>query len=200
MAFDLEAIKKTFFRPELITDPAEKAIVRVLSKAGAFLRRKQQSLIRYRKKPSAPGQPPSAHRSERFTRAKTNKKTGQVTRQAASPLHDLIFFGLDDSKKSVVSGPVPFLKSRQAGIPETLEKGGTVVKLVPVKQPQGRPAGLIQAAAYKLMILEGRIVPAPTQYFKRAVQIAARPSAVPALKSEAPKFADAFKNAIRNGS
>lgn len=196
MAFDLSAVKKSFIRPEMVTDPAEAATLRVLAKAGAFVRRKQKSSIRYSKKPSQPGQPPAAHRSGSFTRTKLNKKTGQSAQQSQSPLRELIFFGFDPTTKSVIVGPVQFLRARQQGIPETLEKGGTAVKLVPVRGVKGRKAVPGQAAAFKRLVAEGRIQTTPTEYFRKSIKIAARPSAYPAMVAESPKFCDAFKDAV----
>ena len=104
MGIDLKARTRVFFdRPEVIR-AVGRANASALSRAGAFTRRKAKSSIRYRKKPSSAGKPPSAH--------------GKW-----SPLRELIFFGYDPRTKSVVIGPEIF--GTAGGIvPGTLERGG----------------------------------------------------------------------------
>lgn len=120
--------KSIFFNPSAVIDLAQKRQDAALAKIGAFIRRRAQTSIRYRKASSPPGSPPSAHRSSRYTRERTNKRTGAVTRQNASPLRDLIFFALDRGRRSVVIGPVVFGGSDSGGIaPRVLEEGGKSV-------------------------------------------------------------------------
>ena len=76
----------------------------VLSKAGAFVRRRAQTSIRKRKKSSTPGSPPSSH---------------------VGLLRQLIFFGYDARTESVVVGP-KLLKSKSPTVPQLLEFGGRV--------------------------------------------------------------------------
>lgn len=118
-------IKKFFFDRIKVANALEAAEKKVLSKFGAFVRRADQTSLRYRKKIAEPGAPPSAHKSEGFTRLKKNKKTGVVSRQPKSPLRDLIFFGWDPTTKSVVIGPVPFRNSKVGPAARTIEEGGT---------------------------------------------------------------------------
>jgi hypothetical protein len=199
MSLDLEAIKKTFFDAAEIQAAADKGTIKALSKQGAFVRRKQKSLVRYRKKVSLPGEPPSAHRSERFTRTKTNKK-GETKTQSQSPFRELIFFGYDAATKSVVEGPAAFLKAKATGktTPEVLEEGGQVVLREPVKKAAtGKPASEKQKATFRRLIAEGRIQGSAREFAKRSFHVKARPSAKPALDAELPKFADCFKNQFK---
>jgi hypothetical protein len=151
--FSFKKLKGGFFDPSKILAGLEKAEVKLQSRFGANTRRTMKSSIRYKAKGSAPaGSPPFAHRSNRFTRQKTNKKTGAVTRQGQSPLRELIFFARDPDTNSVVIGPVVF-GQRGAG---ALEKGGTTttrdprtgltktVRIAP--HPFARPAGAAEAA------------------------------------------------------
>lgn len=57
----LEAAKGNFFDRKAVLAAVDKATLRVLSKFGAFVRRRAKSSIRKRKKASPPGQPPSSH-------------------------------------------------------------------------------------------------------------------------------------------
>lgn len=92
----------TFFDRDKVLDKMNREERRLLSKAGAFVRRRSRSSIRKRKKPSAPGKPPSSH-------------TGRYKRS--------ILFGYDKSKRSVVIGPSASYGG--SDIPERLEFGGT---------------------------------------------------------------------------
>lgn len=201
MGFDLDAVKRSFFDRALVQAAVDKGTVKALSRMGAFVRRKQKSLIRYRKKASVPGKPPSAHRSESFTRTKKNKK-GETKTQSSSPLRELIFFGYDASQRSVVEGPAKFFKAKATGktTPQVLEEGGTIVKLEPVPVAGGgRKASERQKETFKRLIAEGRIEKQARQFAKRAFTVKARPSAKPALDAELPKFAACFKDRFKKG-
>lgn len=166
--------KAAFFNPNAILKGMDRAAARGLSKFGAFVRQSAKTSIRYRKDPSAPGQPPSAHRT--VTRTKTNRKTGATKAQASSPLRDLIFFYYDRDKKSVIIGPVIFPSARRKGTPERLEKGGSVAGFK--RQPvAGRPGR------------RGKLVRATLHY-------PARPFMSPAFNKELPKLVGFFRNAI----
>ena len=209
MSDAIEAVKRTFFDRAAVQDAVDKATVRALSKMGAFHRRAQKSLVRYRKKVSEPGKPPSAHRpvDRTFRKAQTRDNRGRflkregVVRKAksgSSAFRELMFFGYDASTKSVVSGPTYF-KSQLTGkpIPETLEEGGTVVLEKPAPLASSRRAKPQQAAAYRRLLAEGRIEAPARVLVKRTFFVRARPSAKPALEQVKPKFADCFKNQVR---
>jgi hypothetical protein len=85
-----------------VIDALGKAVVKNLSKFGVFVRQAARSSIRKRKRPSAPGSPPSSH---------------------IGTLKRLIFFAFDPQTKSVVIGPEA-LGTSVSGAPEVLEHGG----------------------------------------------------------------------------
>lgn len=80
-----------------------------LSKLGAFVRRTAKGLIRSGKRSAKPGSPPKSH---------------------LGILKDLIFFGYDERRESVVVGPQLFKgKAQRANptVPNLLEFGGETV-------------------------------------------------------------------------
>ena len=105
---DMARITKTFFDRRAVVEAVGRANAKVLSKAGAFIRRSAKGNIRYSKNPSKPGQPPHAHKS---------KKSGK-----GSPLRELIYFAYDNRTASLVIGPTPF--RGPAIVPKVLELGG----------------------------------------------------------------------------
>ena len=93
--------KTMFFDRKAVTAKVDRASRKVLSKFGAFVRTTAKSSIRKRKAVSKPGQPPSSH---------------------VGLLRKLIYFGYDESRRSVVIGPTPLNGKAQA--PPLLEYGG----------------------------------------------------------------------------
>lgn len=187
----VERFKDNFFDAGAVIKAMDKATRAVFSRFGSFVRRRAQTSIRYRVKPSAPGEPPSAHRTG--TRTKVNRRTGAVNRQASSPLRDLIFFAYDAATQTVVVGPALFAGSKQprpAGrtIPQTLERGGTLGGAgmsLRLAQAAGRGAG-------------GRFVSRGTRRVRLsgAIRIAARPFMAPALEAELPKLVPMYANSF----
>lgn len=93
-----------FFDRNRVVNAVGLAAAKSLSRGGAYVRRRARSLVRYRKRASAPGKPPSAHGNW-------------------SPLRELIHFNYDPATKSVVVGPAIF--GTQGGrVPGVLERGG----------------------------------------------------------------------------
>jgi hypothetical protein len=92
-----------FFDTDRVKKSADAATRKVLSQAGSFIRTTAKHSIRQRKKPSAPGQPPSSH---------------------SGLLRRFIFFGYDEARKTVVVGPMR-LNQKIGAAPEALEHGGT---------------------------------------------------------------------------
>lgn len=126
-ALSLEAkFKDLFFDRDKVQASLDRALQRGLSRAGAFVRKRAKSLLRYRKRSAARGQPPSVHRSTGFTRETKNRKTGETKRQPSSPLRELLLFGYDQRARSAVVGPV--LGGSRTGAPEALEHGGVARK------------------------------------------------------------------------
>lgn len=188
----VESFKGNFFDAEAVLKKMDRATARVMSRFGAFVRRRAQTSIRYRLKPAPPGQPPSAHKT--VMRPKTNRRTGVTRMQPSSPLRDLIFFAYSAESQTVIVGPAIFagsharLQPTRGTIPETLERGG-------VLRGEGRTLFMAQAAGRNSA---GRFV----SKGKRAVRlrgnisIAARPFMGPALEAELPKLAPMYANSL----
>jgi phage gpG-like protein len=100
----LDKMKGMFFDSPKVINAVDKATRNVFSKFGAFVRTTAKSSIRKRKGTSAPGQPPSSH-------------TGLLKKH--------IYFGYDQTQKSVVIGPAKLNGGTSA--PEILEYGGKTV-------------------------------------------------------------------------
>ena len=60
-------------------------------------------------------------------------------------------------------------------MPPTLEKGGPAAIITPVPRVKGRKASPRQAAAFRRLIEEGRIVVERQQFTVKTIRIAARP-------------------------
>jgi hypothetical protein len=101
----LEQAKGLFFDRLAVTNAVDRAQRKVLSKFGAFVRRRARNSIRKRKAISEPGRPPSSH-------------TGLLKRN--------IFFVFSPETRSVVIGPI--LLNQRTDAPRLLEYGGTVVR------------------------------------------------------------------------
>jgi hypothetical protein len=152
----IRGFKVGFFDPTKLLAAADRLEARAQSRFGAFVRRRMKSSIKYRAaaESAGPGQPPFAHRSAGFTRAKKNRKTGKSQKQAQSPLRELIYFARDPRTRSVVIGPAAF-GSRVA---RTIEKGGTGFRTDPrtgrkesatfAPHPFAEPAGRAEAAKF----------------------------------------------------
>jgi hypothetical protein len=194
--------KANFF--DRIKDKAEKAKIKNLSKAGAFVRRTAKGSLKYRKveKDAPAGKPPYVHRSEKFTVEKRNRKTGVTRRQSASPLRELLFFAYDAKAKSVVIGPA-FLQSRGGKtVPEIQEKGGTISVRRVVRQVRGnRARSQAQADAFRRLVQSGAIIPAQGKpsITTRAVTIKPHPYMGPAMRKEieSGKIAGVWANSVK---
>lgn len=120
MGSELARVKGLFFTAAGVRDQVDAATRRVLSKFGAFVRRRAKSSLKYKDGAAPPGQPPHVHRTTRFT-VRAGKK-GAKKQQPASPLRELIYFSFEPATRSVVIGPA--LGGSRSGAPEKLEKGG----------------------------------------------------------------------------
>lgn len=115
--------RRFFFDRKAVTQGMDRARIAGLSKFGSFVRRGDKSSLKYKAGKSAAGTPPHVHTSAHFSR--TKKVKGVPTKQAASPLRELIFFGYDPSSRSVVIGPVAFKSRVGTGkVPRVVEHGG----------------------------------------------------------------------------
>jgi hypothetical protein len=104
---------KLFFEPQKIAKSADDTMQRYFLRVGAFTRRRARSIIRKRKKPSQPGQPPSSH---------------------VGTLKNFLFFAKHpDHRVGVIVGPAKTNQitrdsgGARANIPDVLEHGGTIV-------------------------------------------------------------------------
>ena len=95
---------KMFFNSPKVIAAMDKATRRVLSRFGAFVRQRAKSSIRKRKKPSAPGSPPSSH---------------------VGLLKKFIWFSYEPRRRSVVIGPARLGGRNRGDAPSLLEYGGT---------------------------------------------------------------------------
>lgn len=123
-----EAFKGSFFDATPVLKAMDRAEQKALSRFGAFVRQRWRTSLRYQEGPSQPGQPPSAHRST--LRTKTNRKTGQKSRQAISPEREFVFFAYDPATKSVIVGPAKTNQKPRRGmggllVTEAIEYGGS---------------------------------------------------------------------------
>lgn len=125
MNLTVQAAKGNFFDRQRVLDAVGKAERQRLSKAGAFVRQRAKTSIRYRERPSAAGSPPSAHRSVGSVRKRSGRTVAR--RQMVSPLREFMYFAYDRATRSVVVGPAILngTVSRQAL--HALEHGGPSV-------------------------------------------------------------------------
>lgn len=109
--------KLQFFDRQSITDPAEKAAARNLSKMGAYVMRSARKSIKSKDGPSRPGTPPHAH-----SKYEVEGKGGKT--KTRYRFRDSILFGRAPGGGLVV-GPVFKQGSRgNPTVPESLEFGG----------------------------------------------------------------------------
>lgn len=138
--FDIRVAKKFFFDRQKIIKLMDAATRKSLSKGGAFIRRRAQTSMKYRKKgkASAPGTQPYAHKGGR----------GPLLRK-------FLYFGYDPGPQSVVIGPavLPGFKPEAAPLNEF---GGTASRRKTVRVA-GRKSTPAQATAFRRLLKEGRL-------------------------------------------
>jgi hypothetical protein len=178
------AIKEYFFDRAAVQNAVARGNLRALSKAGAYVRTRARTSLRRRKKPAAPGQPPSVHSRDSFATLKN------------------ILFGLEPQRQAVLIGPVGLGgASRNSAVvpdgtvPNVLEFGGQVSvleeqlsyydhgqKVTRWRQtnPQGRQ-------------VRGRTLP----HRRRRVRVASRPFMGPALEAETQHIPDAWAGSVK---
>lgn len=168
--------KGYFFDTKHVEQAVDAPRRRILSKAGAFIRRRAKSSIRKRKAASSPGSPPSSH-------------TGILKK--------FIYFGYDPASDSVVVGPaktnqVFFGEDRKpetGTVPSVLEYGGSIT-LFEVE----RGGRWVRADLRSRRRLAGK----RTRY--RKVRIDPRPYMRPALDAERSNFPELWRNAVRSNA
>jgi hypothetical protein len=127
--------KNAFFDKKAVTNKLAPAVRAALSRLGGYARKVARNSLKYSKRRgqhAAPGQPPLVHKYSRFSREKTNKKTGVTTRQIVSPLRELLFYKYDDRTKSVVIGPELWPGSKGGG--------AKALKTIEANHPLMKPA------------------------------------------------------------
>lgn len=103
IGLDVKSAKAGFFDRKAVVDSVDRARLKVLSKFGAFVRRRAKSSIRKRKGVSPPAGPPSSH-------------TGLLKK--------FLFFSYDPSSRSVVIGPARIGGTVDPDALPALEYGG----------------------------------------------------------------------------
>jgi hypothetical protein len=126
-------VDQFYFDQSRVLRATQRANVRNLTTVGAFIRRRTRSLIRERRRPSRPGQPPS-------------RQTGQ--------LRNRILFAVDRRRPSVVIGPVRRKSTTPA---EALERGGKTVAVTRTNRGTRRRTFRIQARPYMQPALDAEI-------------------------------------------
>lgn len=165
--FSFTAMRSGFLDRPAVMKAMNKKSLSAQRRMGAFVRRSAKSSLRYRKKASAPGSPPSVHRGA-MSLTKTNRK-GVTKTVGASPFRELLFFAYDSARKSTVVGQVVFRKSNR--VIRVQEHGGDidVTRLV---------------------------FPSSSQRAKRervTIKLPPRPTMKPALAANMKKFPELFR-------
>ena len=118
--------KLLFFDRQAVTDPAEKAKLRNLSRMGAFVMTSGRQSIKDRPGASPPGTPPHAHTVFKTARPGLTKSGKPKAPKKFYPFKASILFGYDRSNDSTVVGPQFRDGSRRnPTVPKLLEFGGT---------------------------------------------------------------------------
>jgi hypothetical protein len=178
------AIKNWFFDRAAVQKAVSRGNLRALAKAGAFLRTRARTSLRRRKKPSAPGQPPSVHSRDSFVTLKN------------------ILFGLEPQRQAVLIGPVGLGRAGRSTavvpdstVPNVLEFGGQVSVLeeqLTYTDHGAKVTRWIQANP-RLRRVRNRDLPQR----RRRVRIAPRPFMGPALEAEAAHIPEAWAGTVK---
>jgi len=166
-------VTRMFFDKPAVQNAVDRAMRRVHSQFGAYVRRTARFSIRKRKASSAPGSPPSSH-------------TGDLKRR--------IFFAYEPQRQNVIIGPIrtnqvffgPDRRPVRGTIPEVLEEGGAIRILEVRKYGRWQRADL--RSKRRLSGLPACL---------RKVSIAARPYMGPAFAENKPKLDEMWANSVR---
>lgn len=181
MALDINTKTRVFMDRKEFEQAVGKGAAVAMRRAGMLVRRTSRQSMRRRKKPSAPGQPPSAHSGKGYPRGPL--------------LKNFLFSEFDLTTKSVVIGPT-LLAGAKSGVPELLEKGlVTRIHILPPKKV-GRQATPMQAAAFKRKIKDGSLKRI-RKTVEKSIKIPARPYMLPALVKDAPTFPSLYQNTVK---
>lgn len=181
--------KAGFFDRAAVIKAVDKATLKVLSKAGAFVRRDAKSSIKNARQKSA-GELNEEEKATHKRRVKAWKKDstkpkpkrplasskpGEPPRSVTGLLKKFLFFVYDAKKKTVVIGPAKLNSS--SGAPSILEKGGTATIT--------RSRFVTRGGKKKL------------ERTTRRVAIKKRPYMNPALKKNKKKIAELYRDSIK---
>jgi hypothetical protein len=172
---------KTFFDKAAVIEATDVATRKALSKGGSMVRQTARRSMRSRKKASAPGSPPSAHRKS-------------DTHPRGPLLKDRLYFAYESNARSVVVGPE---KLGRSNAPEVMEKGGTIKTKVKAART-GKPKSAAAVAAFRRKLAAGTLKTKskPTEA-TRDVKVAERPFMVPALNKEKPKLSGLWADSVK---
>jgi hypothetical protein len=169
--------QKGFFDRKAVIDALGPAKAKNLQANTALVKKIMQQSMRYRKKASAAGTPPSAH------------KTGRGPK-----LRKFLFNSWDASTGSAVVGPEK-LTGAPGDAPRLQNEGGTIQRRVIVRKPGKKAKSRAQAEAYRRGIQSGRI-PKPPRVTK-TITLAARPYTTPALEKAKPKLTAPWADSVK---
>lgn len=119
--------KLQFFDSAAVLKAAGRASAKALGEYGRRVRKRAQASLKYADGPSAPGEPPHAHRSRKRTRV--SRKTGKARVRSVSFLREFLFYQYDPASGSVVVGPERLNSTVDPGALPALEYGGTAAVL-----------------------------------------------------------------------
>lgn len=166
-----------FFDGNRVLSAVERTERRVLSRFGAYVMRGARGLIRSKKKPSKPGQPP---------------------RSITGVLKKFLYFVFDPSKRSVVIGPARTNQISFDGqgepvkgtIPEALEHSGSIT----IQEARAPTSGKWWRRDFRF---KRAGTEAEWEQRKRTVKIEARPFMGPAFAKEQPKLSAMWRDAVK---
>jgi hypothetical protein len=171
MFYPTARFKELFFDRDAVMNAVEDARRRVLTRAGAFIRRTAVQSIR-------PG-------VRSVAGVRKHSRPGKPPKSWTGLLKNFIWFGYDSATRSVVIGPARLGGRNQGEAPHTLEYGGTAG----IREYQLSGGLWVRQAPKRLRA--GR----PTRI--QNVRIAPRPFMGPSLRKNLPKLPGLWENSIR---
>lgn len=182
--------KDSFFDRQAVKDAVGSIAAYNLSRGGSFIRQTARRSMRTRRKPSAPGTPPSAH-------SKAHQEKAGLAKRGPL-LKDKLFFQYDHASQSVVVGPEALPGSKNP-VPEMHEYGGQYVVRKRVIKPKvkRKPATPKQLAALELLRRNGMLKKQSSTYVNVTARYPARPFMGPALEKETPKLVGVWADSVK---
>lgn len=203
LGLTLRQAKANFLDRAAVTQAVDAAKREKLAQQGAYVQKTMQRLMRYRKRPSAPGEPPSAHATA--TEEEVTPEGKVRKRKRGALLREFLYFVWDAATQSVVVGPIKLGRSEA---PASLEYGAQIHRRNPrrrvrqvggageIRIDEGKPvyaqlttpaqaerANLLNAALYGPDFISGQLRP--------------RPFRQPALDKARPGLARIWRDALK---